>query len=164
MKDLTPRELTIINGLYPPMREDAKAVALEAAEIGAFLFCGYRSYDEQLGLWLKGRDEHGKEVNLDEIVTWARPGTSWHQYGLATDYAFGGPGAWNWRSGNPWEELGKIYEKHRFHWAGRWRRKTDKPHGERNYGFTIEDLKAIYERHGQLSDVWSELNNYAFKG
>lgn len=43
---------------------------------------GLRSFVTQEALYVQGRTKPG------DIVTWARPGLSYHNYGLATDWAF----------------------------------------------------------------------------
>lgn len=44
------------------------------------IYCGFRSFDEQRKLYAKGRTEAGK------IVTYAKEGQSYHNYGLAFDW------------------------------------------------------------------------------
>lgn len=47
-----------------------------------YIYCGYRTRDEQNELYKQGRTKPGK------IVTFARAGESFHNYGHAIDYAF----------------------------------------------------------------------------
>lgn len=46
---------------------------------------GWRSFQQQLQLWLKGRDAQGNIVDKSLVVTNAPPGDSWHEYALAVD-------------------------------------------------------------------------------
>jgi peptidoglycan L-alanyl-D-glutamate endopeptidase CwlK len=46
---------------------------------------GLRSWNDQQALWLQGRDINGNVVDATKIVTNARPGYSWHEFGLAVD-------------------------------------------------------------------------------
>lgn len=48
-------------------------------------FQGLRTFSEQEALYAKGRTE------LGEIVTWAKPGDSPHNYGCATDWTLWNP-------------------------------------------------------------------------
>lgn len=140
-----------IEKLYPSMRESARLFLCEAKDINAFLFCGYRSFDKQAELYAQGRTMPG------DIVTNARPGYSFHQFGLAIDVVFGGPGKWSWNKTNPWEKLWEIGEKYHFHPRGR--DIGDSPHFDRNYGADILDLRTKYLERGLISDVWAYLNH-----
>ena len=61
---------------------------------------GYRSIEQQNALYAIGRTKPGS------IVTKARGGYSWHNYGLAADYAFVINGKVTWDG--PWKTFGKI--------------------------------------------------------
>jgi len=60
------------------------------------VFEAYRSPGRQQYLYSQGRN--GKE---GKIVTNARPWTSYHQYGLAADFAFYQNGIWSWDAPTP---------------------------------------------------------------
>ena len=51
------------------------------SRIEPLIYCGRRTMEEQAALYAKGRTSKGK------IVTKARPGESYHNYGLAFDWA-----------------------------------------------------------------------------
>ena len=51
-----------------------------ASKITPLIYCGRRTMEEQSGLYAKGRTKPGK------IVTKAKPGQSYHNYGLAFDW------------------------------------------------------------------------------
>lgn len=63
---------------------------LSNAEVPLFVFEGVRTPARQAYLYAQGRDRPGP------IVTYAKAWHSYHQYGLAVDMAFGGPGKWTW--------------------------------------------------------------------
>ncbi|MCL6630685.1 MAG: M15 family metallopeptidase, partial [Armatimonadetes bacterium] len=63
------------------------------------LVSGYRSQEEQDQLYAQGRTMPGK------IVTNARGGYSWHNFGLAADYAFVKDGHLTWNG--PWNHFGR---------------------------------------------------------
>ena len=48
--------------------------------IRPLIYCGFRSFEEQLALFAQGRTKPGR------IVTKAKPGESYHNYGLAFDW------------------------------------------------------------------------------
>jgi len=50
------------------------------SKIPPLIYCGFRSYEQQAALYSLGRSAPGR------IVTKARPGESYHNYGLAFDW------------------------------------------------------------------------------
>lgn len=68
--------------------------------------CGYRSPDQQAMLYAQGRTAPGP------IITWAKPGTSAHENGLAVDVALEVDGhlSWNNTSG-VWDNLWRLIEQ-----------------------------------------------------
>jgi len=118
--------------------------------IDADIFMSYRSFDEQAKLYAKGRTEPGT------IVTNAKPGYSYHNYGLAFDVVFKKDGNWSWSEEHDWAALGRLGKELGFHWGGDWG--WDKPHFELNFGHTVDDLLAIFNKDKLLSDVWEHLD------
>lgn len=110
------------------LMEQAKAKGIDLMVVGS-----YRSFQEQDRLYSIGRGEGDERA----IVTNARGGQSWHNYGLAFDLAFDVGGVPSWddmdRNNNgisDWEEIGLIGESLGFEWGGRWTSLVDKPHFE----------------------------------
>ena len=95
---------------------------------------GYRSIATQNALYAQGRTAHGK------IVTNARGGSSYHNYGLAIDVVeIRNNGSINW---NPdWEAIGAIGVSNGFEWGGNWTTIIDKPHFQMTFGLSINDLR-----------------------
>lgn len=79
--------------LFPPFAARVAAGLAEARAAGLDLhvFEAWRSPARQAELYAAGRTKAGPKV------TNAEPWESWHQYGLAVDLAFGGPGRWHWK-------------------------------------------------------------------
>jgi len=86
-----------------------KSLAEEGIE--ARLVCGLRSLEEQRGLYAIGR----RGIAGERIVTRARPGRSYHNFGLAADYAVGQ------LSSEEREKFGLLAERAGLTWGGRWR-------------------------------------------
>jgi peptidoglycan L-alanyl-D-glutamate endopeptidase CwlK len=98
---------------------------------------------EQDALYAQGRNAPGK------IVTYAKGGSSYHNYGLAFDIALATQGGVSWDTkadinDNPipdFFEVGKIGEECGLEWGGRWRgKKQDLPHFQFTFGLTIPEL------------------------
>ena len=113
------------------------------------------TWEEQDGLFAQGRtrlhDAHGNRLG---IVTYARGGSSWHNYGLAFDIVlivdnktasyktsldYDGDGIADWM------EVADIFKRHSFEWGGDWLKpNTDAPHFQNRFGLTIEEAKRRY--------------------
>ena len=74
---------------------------------------GFRSFKTQKAYYAKGRTKTGK------IITQAKEGQSYHQYGLAADLIFKRYG-WNPPSGW-WDILGVEAKKLGLEWGGDWK-------------------------------------------
>lgn len=90
-----------------------------------------RTCAQQNALYAKGRTEPGN------IVTNAKCGQSFHNYGVAFDVAFEGLKPYD---GN-WELLGMLGEQLGFEWGGRWTSIVDKPHFELTFGYSLSDFQ-----------------------
>lgn len=91
-----------------------------------------RTMDEQLHLYAKGRrqtDEGWVVVDRKQVVTWARPGDSPHNYGAAFDFCFVGKVPYP-DDDQLWEAVGITGELCGLSWGGRWKKLVDKPHFE----------------------------------
>jgi LAS superfamily LD-carboxypeptidase LdcB len=121
-----------IQKLHPKIRQMVINFITDAQDRGYKLrvTSGLRTFQEQQALYSKGRP-NGKKV------TNARPGTSFHNYGLAIDVVEIGPtkGMNGFKKGydkTRWDEIGKIGKEHGFFWGGDFRSLSDKPHFEFN--------------------------------
>ena len=95
---------------------------------------GYRSIGEQNKLYAKGRTSPGS------IVTNAKGGYSWHNFGLGADYAFivNGKVTWN----GPWGTFGKIAKECGLEWGGDWKKFKDRPHVQLTGGKTLAQMRS----------------------
>lgn len=108
---------------------------------------GTRTHAEQEAIYEQGRTEAGR------IITNARPGDSYHQYGLAADVvpiAYKGLPDWN-PLGADWATIGAIGEGLGLTWGGRWS-KPDKPHFQLTAA-PLAELKAYWEKFKQVMPV-----------
>lgn len=133
-------------------RRDARGVLL-APRVMLRLAYTYRSNELQAELYAQGRTKPGP------IVTWAGPGSSYHNYRMAFDIVLlidvKGDGVYEKASWDTlkdydfdgiadWMEVVKICEARGWEWGGRWRRgKTDMPHFQKTFGYTITQLKKM---------------------
>jgi peptidoglycan L-alanyl-D-glutamate endopeptidase CwlK len=151
-----------INDLEPETRAIGYRLqaALNAAGLDVVMYCTLRTIDEQARLFRQGRSiEMIREKILElqdlgrddlarviedvgpqygkRIVTYAGPGQSLHNYGMAIDSVvlIAGKPAWNPNDGtndeaemHAWRRYGEIAEDCGFEWAGRWKRFRELPH------------------------------------
>ena len=94
---------------------------------------GYRSIEEQNRLYQQGRTTFG------QIVTWAKGGESYHNYGLAFDVVRMENGKADWTPVSP--EIAGIAKQQGFTWGGDWAvPKTDYPHFQMTFGKSWQEL------------------------
>lgn len=134
------------NGLHPIV-EERKNLLVERAEeqgIEVVITEGYRSVAEQDALYRQGRSESGN------IVTNAEGGTSYHNYGLAIDFALvneDGQTIWdleydgNGDGTSDWMEVVAIAKELDFEWGGDWQNFPDYPHLQMTFGLRIRQLQ-----------------------
>ena len=83
---------TTLDLLHPVVRKAVGSVLKQLAKekIPLFVFEAWRSQARQHFLFAQGRTTPGPKVTFQDA--WG----SYHQYGLAVDLVFGGPGKWSW--------------------------------------------------------------------
>lgn len=125
----------VVNGLQPIVERQAEMVIKEMAKQGHHvrIVDGFRSVEKQDELYAQGRTESGP------IVTQAKGGESFHNYGVAVDFVFVKEG-YN-ASTSKWQLLGDIGKKHGFVWGGDWTTFIDRPHFEMLQGYNLKDFQ-----------------------
>jgi peptidoglycan L-alanyl-D-glutamate endopeptidase CwlK len=93
---------------------------------------GYRTPERQAELYAQGRTKPGK------VVTNARAGESFHNYGVAADCVFVKEG-YN-APERLWQIYGNVAARHGFTWGGVWDLK-DYPHIEMTKGYSFTDFQ-----------------------
>ena len=146
---------TTLNLLYPPFRSKLLAGLAEArkAEIPLQLFETIRTRERQSILYAQGRTAPGR------IITRARAGRSYHQYGLAADLVMWIDGKWSWAETDLYRKAGPIFERYGLTWLGRTSR--DLVHYQLKIDLSLNDLEAIYKKSG-FEGVWLELDKRGF--
>lgn len=152
--------LNRIKNLHPNLRDEANEIykeiceALKGRAICRFAYT-FRTFVEQDKLYAYGRTDKSKGV-----VTWAKGGESYHNYGLAvdivllqdkngdgtfetanyqTDVDFDGDGIADWR------EVVEVFTKYGWEWGGNWNKpKTDNPHFQKTFGVSVKELLKRY--------------------
>jgi peptidoglycan L-alanyl-D-glutamate endopeptidase CwlK len=143
--------------MYWPLKLKLDELLAKANEAGLNVgfYCGTRTFEQQEELYAKGRDKAGDIVDISKVVTYARGGQSYHNWGLAFDLAFLINGEWSWAKNNDWEALGELGESLGLEWGGRWPDpKTDKPHFQMTNGVSILQAKMAYDKIGGVEAVW----------
>lgn len=123
---------------------------------------GLRTFAEQQALYNQGRTKPGK------IVTKARAGSSYHNYGLAIDIVLlvdkDNNGTYETASWDmikdfdgdnvaDWMEIVAIFKKYGWGWGGDWRSMKDYPHFEKTFGYSVSNLLNKWNRKETFSDV-----------
>lgn len=128
-----------INSLHPAIKSIAIEFLTEAKKQGFNLMVtsGLRTYKQQEDLYNQGRTTPGN------VVTNARPGYSYHNFGLAFDVAGLKDGKLDYNI--DWTKLGAIGKKVGLSWGGDWTSFKDKPHFEHKANMTLAQLRTAYE-------------------
>ncbi len=129
-----------IQSLHPDLRAQAAAfVNAVEAELGVQVrvTSGLRTFAEQDALYNQGRTTPGN------IVTNARAGRSYHNYGLALDVVPMLNGQPQWNSPH-WDAIGAIGKRMGFEWGGDFRSLVDKPHFQMTQGMSTRELLDLY--------------------
>jgi hypothetical protein len=126
---------TRISGLDSRLRIPATDFINAAATQGVNLRItqGFRTFAEQDAFYAQGRTTQG------EIITNAKGGESYHNYGLAFDVVI-------MQNGKPvWQRLpnniGDLGASFGFEWGGNWRTFKDYPHFQMTFGQSFSDLQ-----------------------
>ena len=147
--------------VYPDVRRRAFEIREEVhAATGYWVRVtrGYSSFAEQKALYDQGRTTPGK------IVTNAKPGMSFHNFGLAVDFAFVGMDPYletmakmrgEAKADAVWERVAQIVEKNGLVSGRRFKSRPDSPHAQDTYGMELHEVASLYDS-GGLPAVWAQ--------
>lgn len=142
----TEQDAPPVTGLHPVVQAKQEELKAEADKLGITVVItdGFRSNEEQDRLYEQGRAADGS------VVTYARGGESYHNYGLAIDFALrtkDGDVIWDLKydgNGNgeaDWLEVVAIAKRLGFTWGGDWEGFKDYPHLQMDFGYSIGELQ-----------------------
>lgn len=127
-------------------------VAAAEAEMATFgvtveVISGLRSWAAQAALYAQGRTKPGP------IVTKARPGSSWHNYGLAIDLGLFKNGVYLDEKNEAladklYAKIGIIAGKMGIEWAGNWKSFPETPHFQVTFGKNLSEMRTRMEEVG----------------
>ncbi|KIL34591.1 hypothetical protein SD71_19040 [Cohnella kolymensis] len=142
-KDVPP-----VTGLHPVVAQKKAELVASAKEkgISVVITDGFRSKEQQNALYQQGRSDSGL------VVTQVQGGYSYHNYGLAIDFALrtkSGDVIWDLefdgnRNGQAdWMEVVAVAKQLGFSWGGDWEGSfKDYPHLQMDFGYSIQALKS----------------------
>lgn len=151
------KTLDNIKLVHPRLRDEVMEIYKEicsalTGRAGCRFIYTLRTFAEQDALYAQGRTKPGK------VVTKAKGGLSYHNYGLAVDIVLlvdkDGNGTYDelkWDTDtdfdgdklSDWMEIVEIFKQHGWSWGGDWRF-TDYPHFQKTFGKSVRDLLALY--------------------
>lgn len=158
--------------LHPAIRDEVIALIDKVEQgfppnVAVRIVQGLRTIAEQNALYAKGRTAPGS------IVTNAKGGSSYHNYGLAIDFAIlidkDGNGtydelSWDIKKDNDkdgvadWLEVVKVFEAAGWEWGGRWSSIKDYPHVQKTFGHKWQNLMARYNNKQFVSGEYVKLS------
>jgi peptidoglycan L-alanyl-D-glutamate endopeptidase CwlK len=132
--------------LLHPLIRDEVADLIDKIEISnpfvVRVVQGLRTIEEQNALFEQGRTKPGN------IVTNARGGSSYHNYGLAIDFAllYNGKLSWDLTTDfdhdniKDWQEVVNVFKASGYEWGGEWKSLKDYPHLQKSFGYKWRQL------------------------
>lgn len=149
-KNIALEESIVSHELHPELAAKRDRIIRRARQRGIdiVITAEYRTVEEQNELYAQGRTAEGP------VVTTLQGGDSYHNYGLAFDFAVldeNGNQHWdidqdsNGNGKSDWEEVGQIGKDLGLEWGGDWEDFPDFPHFQETFGWTISDLKQAQE-------------------
>jgi peptidoglycan LD-endopeptidase CwlK len=111
-----------------------------------------RTWPQQDALYAQGRTAPGL------VVTYARGGESFHNFGLAFDIELlDSTGRPTWDARLPgWSIAGELGVGLGLRWGGHWKRSRDLPHFELRTQLTLEECRGLYPL--GLSEIWKRVS------
>ncbi|REE01527.1 M15 family metallopeptidase [Marinoscillum furvescens] len=152
-----PHTLKRLQKLHPDLREEALKIYQDVLDrhISIRVTDTLRTFEEQEALYAKGRTQPGR------IVTHARAGESYHNYGLGVDFCLllNGSRQVSWDRTldldgdqlHDWDEVVAVFKHYGWEWGGDWTRFKDYPHFQKTFGHSTAALRKLHDA-GKLTD------------
>lgn len=136
----------LLEGIHPGLAMKVRQLIALAAHDGYTLKIaqGLRTFAEQDALFRKR-----------PVVTHARGGQSYHNYGVACDFVFIVNGKATYEPESLYHNIGRWAESVGLEWGGSWRTFTDLPHVQLKGLPSYKVLLPVYKS-GGLEAVWSK--------
>ncbi|MDB5344275.1 MAG: ycdD [Schlesneria sp.] len=143
------RNAVTLNGVHPSLRykliQLLDLLRLNGEDV--LLYEGFRTIDQQNADWQVGRDIDGRVIGT--TITDAKGGYSFHNYGLAVDFAPVGPlgvplskrNMLEWSAKARYEAIARLAQTLGLEWGGTWP-KPDKPHLQYADGLSITAVRS----------------------
>ncbi|WP_396133948.1 M15 family metallopeptidase [Bacillus sp. SLBN-46] len=142
----TNQSISYPTELHPIVKERSDQLIQQSASKGirVVITDDFRSAEDQDRLYEQGRTTEGT------IVTYAKGGESYHNFGLAVDFALKDPSGnvmWdmnydgNKNGKDDWTEVVGMAKALGFEWGGDWAQFKDYPHLQMDFGLTVADLQ-----------------------
>lgn len=123
------------------------------AGIAVLVTQGLRTWEEQDALYAKGRTV----PPLGKIVTKAKGGYSYHNFGLAFDIVvLDAVGKADWNTAHPsWQRAAELGKSLGLEWGGDWKTFKDVPHFQYIDGLTTAECRELYP--SGLQAIWDQV-------
>jgi len=125
------------------------------AGIAVLVTQGLRTWEEQDALYAKGRTV--PPIGKKYIVTKAKGGQSYHNFGLAFDIVvLDSLGKADWDTNHPgWKKAGDLGKSVGLEWGGDWKSFKDLPHFQYTGGLTLEECRELFP--SGLEAIWAKV-------
>lgn len=149
MKDAV--SISRVRLLHPAIRDEVGELIGKVELNNSFVIRivqGLRTIDEQNALYAQGRTKPG------QIITNAKGGSSYHNYGLAIDFCILYNGKISWDTNfdedkdgvKDWQEVVGMFKNNGYTWGGDWKTIVDNPHLEKTFGYNWRTLLDKYNK------------------
>lgn len=149
--------LTRLGQLHPILATRGRAMIDLCSHQGVSVLVtqALRTWKEQDGLYAKGRT--AEPMGKNYIVTNAKGGSSYHNFGLAFDIVIlDAIGKADWDTAHPgWKTAADAGKSVGLEWGGDWKTFKDLPHFQYTGGITLAECRALYP--DGLEGIWEQV-------
>ena len=146
-----------LSGLHPVVASRARAMLdlCSLAGLAILVTQGVRTWEEQDVLFARGRTV--PPIGASNIVTKARGGQSYHNFGLAFDIiVLDSMGKTDWNTSHPgWRRAAEAGRSVGLEWGGDWKGFKDIPHFQYSGGLSLAECRALFA--DGIEAVWDRL-------
>jgi hypothetical protein len=123
--------------------------------VGVLVTQGLRTWAEQENLYAKGRAK--PPIGNKYIVTKAKGGQSYHNFGLAFDVVIlDSVGKASWDTSHPgWNQAAGVGKSLGLEWGGDWTGFKDMPHFQYTGGLSLGDCRGLFP--SGLQSIWDRV-------